>query len=155
MDNNNNYIATNTASALSTGDIVYNTLDNTIGVYKDYTDSILNIDTNGITTAASNYYSNVSSYTTTCYSYDTIPVSTIFSVLTEEETKTLLEIIHSRLDSGEFRKILKNVVQNSVFSEEFLLEYAEYLDKDVVMIHHGRLIKSGQYPALAVLYELQ
>lgn len=150
MDNNNNYIATNTVA--SSGNI----LDNITGIYSDYTNSVLTIGNYGnITTADSNYYNTISSYTATCYSYDTIPVSTIFSVLTEEEIKTLLEIIHPRLDSGEFRKILKNVVQNSVFSEEFLLEYAEYLDKDVVMSLHGRLIKSGQYPTLATLYELQ
>lgn len=144
-------LSTVDASTLSDGDIVYNQSNNTIAISSSGTLNTISDLTGYVTTNAS----TLGYYDTYPYYSSTIDITDIFSVLTEEEIKGILKILYVRKEKTDFNRILKKIVSNGSFSEDFLMEYIDCLDKDVVFINHKRQIMSGEYPTLAALYALQ
>lgn len=145
-------LSTVNASTLSDGDLVYNQSNNTIAVSNAGTLNTISDISSYVTTNATN-----GSYSYNIYPYynDNVDLTDIFSVLTEEEIKDILEILHVRMEKADFNRVLKKIVSNGSFSEDFLMEYIDCLDKDVVFINHKRQIMSGEYSTLAALYALQ
>lgn len=118
--------------------------------------------------------SNYSAYTTatTTYPYSNYnTISTISSDLSwyrpdydmrdlllclkEDELLDIVRKAKDRLDEGQFKKQLKMIVYEYHLSEDFLLEFIDFLDKDTVLHQHRRDITSGEYESLKCLYELQ
>lgn len=145
-------LSTVNASTLSDGDIVYDQSNNTISVSNAGTlNTISDISSYVTTNATSGSYS----YNIYPYYNDNIDISDIFSVLTEKEIEDILKILYVRMEKADFKRVLKKIVSNGSFSEDFLMEYIDCLDKDVVFINHKRQIMSGEYSTLAALYALQ
>ena len=94
------------------------------------------------------------------------PYITCSKTITNDLDIRIVEDINATIDGNKISEInlTKTIVLPSKYLEDdihlnsikfSLKKHYEYLDKDVVMSLHGRLIKSGQYPTLAALYELQ
>ena len=153
-------INTITSSTPSDGDIMFDPTSNILSIYN-------NGQYNTIGSASTSTYANISSvgygtYATTSASYYDYNdehsyafVSTFFSSLTEEEIRELLVKYRERETESNFKRIVRKAVMTYHFSESFLLEYADLLDKDTVCIMHSREIKSGEYSTLKALYMLQ
>ena len=144
-------LSTVNASTLSDGDLVYDQSNNTIAVSSCGTlNTISDISSYVTTNASSNGYFDVYPY----YN-NNVDISDVFSVLTEKEIEDILKILYVRMEKTDFKRVLKKIVSNGSFSEDFLMEYIDCLDKDVVFINHKRQIMSGEYSTLAALYALQ
>jgi hypothetical protein len=127
-----NTVDTNTGS---TYDIAYGSLSNNCTWKTDnYTDAVQAID--------SSYYQ----YKT----YARIDFTDIVDVLTEAELRNVIDLYKSRVNKDTFSSFIRTVVAGNHFSEDFLLEYLEDLDKGCIMNRHSRDINSGEYKTVAL-----
>ena len=160
----NSSLKTNTitSSTPSDGDIIINPTNNIMSIYNNGQYNTIGSASSYITSNASITNIAGGTYATTSSSYYDYSdehsyafVSTFFSSLTEEEIRDLLVKYRERETESNFKRILRKAVMSYHFSESFLLEYADLLDKDCVYIMHSREIKSGEYSTLKALYMLQ
>ena len=81
----------------------------------------------------------------------------IRTYLKEDELDSLLTTIKDRIteenDIESFRDLIRNLVYERHFSEEFLLKYIDYLTKQIVLIRHASEIKTGEYSQVALYFE--
>lgn len=93
--------------------------------------------------------------TTVDYGYfkDTT-METLFLYLKEEEISEIFnKIVERESDSEKIKSIVSRVVRVRHFSEEFLLEYIQYMDISDITVMHNADIKSGEYPNIALMIE--
>lgn len=151
-------INTVTSSTPSDGDIMLDPTSNTLSIYNNGQYNIISsassIRSNG-SIAYGTYATTSSSYYDYSDNHAHDFVSTFFSSLTEEEIRDLLVKYRERETESNFKRILRKAVTSYHFSESFLLEYADLLDRESVYMMHSREIKSGEYSTLKALYMLQ
>ncbi len=143
----------NAVSNLNPGELAYDSSTGSILVGSNNTSSNICIGT--ATNGSYNTISTISDYVTNSWYNDTVYYSDLFDCLTESEISDLMYKAQARLSDSTFKRLIKHIVLSYHFSEKFLLEYAEFIDRDVVMRQHKKDIISGEYQALKCLYELQ
>ena len=148
-----------TSSTPSDGDIMLDPTSNIMSIYNNgqynTIGSVSSITSNVSSLAYGTYATTSASYYDYSDEHSYAFVSTFFSSLTEEEIRELLVKYRERETESNFKRIVRKAVMTYHFSESFLLEYADLLDKDTVCIMHSREIKSGEYSTLKALYMLQ
>lgn len=78
----------------------------------------------------------------------------LFLYLKEEEISEIFnKIVERESDSEKIKSIVSRVVRVRHFSEEFLLEYIQYMDMNDITVMHNADIKSGEYPNIALIIE--
>ena len=81
-----------------------------------------------------------------------VSVSDFCQYLNEQEIRDLLTTIINRAEQSVVRKIVRNLVINRHFSEEFLCDYFNYLDEHDLYVNHAANIKSGEYSRIKLLF---
>lgn len=80
----------------------------------------------------------------------------ISEFLKEDEINDILNALNSRCTDRSFvRDSVRTVVRNKHVSEEFLLNWYEYLSKDDIMKFHKSEIVSQEYANIAVLIQTE
>jgi hypothetical protein len=150
----------NALSSLNPGELAYDASTGSIYV-GDSTSSgnicIGNSNYNTYTTATATYPYNIidkMSSDSSWYRPD-YDMRELLLCLKEDELLDVVRKAKDRLDERQFKKQLKMIVYEYHFSEDFLLEFIDFLDKDIVLHQHRRDITSGEYESLKCLYELQ
>lgn len=151
------YCANNSAiSNLNPGELAYDSSTGSLFVgASNSSNSAYNVCVGTSSNSSYNTIASLSDYVTNSWYNDTDCYSDLFDCLTESEISDLMSKAQTRLSDATFKRLIKQIVLSYHFSEEFLLEYAEFIDKDVVMRQHKKDIISGEYQALKCLYELQ
>jgi len=102
-----------------------------------------------------NYYSYYTEPGYTTYSSD---LGNVLQFLTAKEAASFCEKIISRTDNNEIKKtLLKQIVQNIIMPESFLLKYIDLIEKNDLLSTYSKyyqLIKSGQYKSIKLYFEL-
>lgn len=91
-------------------------------------------------------------YTTNLYS----PTAVICNYMGESEIIDLINKIFPRIKNDpEKEQFLRELVRERHFSEQFLIDYWDFLSKDIVLRNHRADIQSGDYSRLALMLELK
>ena len=110
-----------------------------------YCNYIINSATNSST--ITNTYSTNSTYDLYSTGFD---LCSALYVLTEDEIMAFVYPCSLRMDKENFKTLIKYVVRFQHFSEKFLIQYLDYLDKETIMAQHKREIISGEYSTVSL-----
>lgn len=113
---------------------------------------------NKISTATNSYFSTIGTvdfsnyYTTNLYSLTSI----LCNYMGESEIIDLINKLFPKIKNGsEKEQFLREIVRERHFSEQFLIDYWDFLSEDVVLRNHRADIQSGDYSRLALMLELK
>lgn len=138
------YLDDSLASTASANSVYVTTTSPAISWSNAYNTNSLNT---GYSTSIDSSYFN---------SYFDDKLQLLISVLKESEIEELFDkFIERNDDSDDIIKILKSVISQRHFSEDFLLKYYIYIDERTVKTQHSADIKSQEYSRLALLIEGQ